>query len=1252
MWVLSDGESSLNIQRIMKRLQIYLILVLSLIFLGTLPSVADSKAESWNYPSSNPGLSSFDGSGTASSPYLIKSAQDLANLAYIVTDDNDDVTGKYFKMTRDIYLNDFTVDAKGNITVNGDIASGDDLKKLKQWTPIGEYGKVWDDDFQGIFDGDGHTIYGLYIKELATREYVGLFGSVEDAVIKNLTIKNAYVHAEGPKSKNGLQFGTLVGCCQRSTVTNVHVVNCYMLGGEPRCNTVCQGGLMGVGSEDTTIDNCSFDGTIYVPHYICTLNVGGLLGSFCMADWHNYVTLRLTHCQTKGDITVVNKSGATIAIGGFVGGKFTNPSHYAYITECVNRANLTIYDESKESDGEYPPYSVAAHNFTYSAKELKRSVNFGDITITSKISKEPDLSLIYFCEKYLDCANYGHYTLPTTINNLQATIKPGQNHVCQGDGQNLIVWQEAKPANLGDNDTYESSGTELGVESLNENRDLVAQLNEDVGENVWGLYALTENDRTYYVPCPIACGATPIGLYKNYISSEADLRILQTLVNSDATTGVTYILTHDIDMSASAPLKQIGDEDHPFKGTFDGSGHVISGLTINGHALFGGLSGTVKKLGLVNMKFTGDNDYCAPFAYKAGGSADASILDCYAGGNITLADSTNTGTILAGLLYEASANKVSVKNCYFRGIMANATNVSNQGHFYYGLVGSNRIGTALTLSDCYAHFDVNEDWGVGAGLMPTNDAPTPDSTNCHYLCPQFNDSIGRVLTNAELAACFADKEGWLAGAYRPVLNGARHYALTTYDGQTVYADAIPLDDDSCRNEIFCHQLTTETASDPLLWALPKVAACDTESGVNYLLNCQLYADKPFRFTPPEGSETKGQMRYPLTFSDENDYAIRLMCLPATLHKSNLPDSTEIFLMGKPTGDATEGYEAYIVACDSVPAGVPFLISMNKKPTEAIDVVLRGDVVSTPQTTGTLNGEVLESGLVGTFKDKHLDGGCANFGYSTSGFSIKYEENIDLKPFSAYIDANAAVSCNTGVLLKETSNYIDQMLATYKDRTVNVFLSRKLQTSGWNTLCLPFDVTDTELLSNYGDNTRLEELTSITVDADGTCSLNFTKTSSIEAGKCYLIKPEKAESYPYLFADKTLCTDPIPTTLASSDGSFTVSFMGSFARTAIDGNDTSKGTYFTQNNKIYKVAQGRTIAMNGFRCWIETSKADVLTKALISHADGTTSIADIVCIGTTENGDRIYDIRGIETTHPDNHQVYIKDGRKWVGAALR
>ncbi len=1210
-----------------------LVLTLSLILIGILPILADSKAETWNYPSSNPGLSSFEGSGTASSPYLIKSAQDLANLAYIVTDANKDLTGKYFKMTRDIYLNDFTVDAKGKITANGD---------LKKWTPIGEYGSLWDDDFQGIFDGDNHTIYGLYIKEISGRKYVGLFGSTEDATIKNLTVKNAYVHVE--PSKDGIESGTLVGSCTNSTISNVSVVDCYILATNPTTAFIYQGGLIGRGYNDITLNDCSFDGTIYIPNCVNTAYVGGLIGSYTESGLNDNITLRLTRCQTKGEINLINKSETMIELGGFVGEAYK--SYYeAYITDCVNRTNLIV---DSDSNATQHPRSIYVHNLVFNAVEIKRSVNLGDITIASNKLKpsetSPSCVLLATSKKYIDCANYGHYFLPKDNNGIEVAIDPGLNQTYHGkDGQNLIVWKEAKPTNLGANDTYESNGTELSVDSLNNNyRQIIAKLNEEAGENVWGSYVLTENGKIYTVPFPISCGGTPIGLYKNMISSEADLRILYNLVKSGTVTDDYFLLTHDIDMSASAPLTQIGDETHPFTGTFDGNRHVISGLTIKGHALFGNLSGTVKNLGLVNMKFVGGNAQCAPFAYKAGVAADASILNCYAGGNVTLADSTNTFTALAGLLYEASDHNVSIKNSYFRGVMANATNVSNQSHAFYGMVGSNQISTNLSLADSYTNFDYDDNDALVNGIMPTT--YTAYQANCHYLCPKISDLNGQLKSNAELAACFAGKEGWLTGAYRPVLENARHYTLTTYDEQTVYADAIPLDDDSCRNEIFCYHATTETVNDPLVWALPKVAVCDTENNVNYLLNYQLYADKPFRFTPPKGSVTKGQMHFPLTFT--GDYVIRLMCLPATLHKNNLPEGTELMLMGKPIGSKDEGYSSYAVACDSVPAGVPFLIYINNKPTEAIDVVLRGDIVSTPQTSGTLNDQELKSGLVGTFEDKHINGGCVQFNVDNT--TLEYQEDIDLKPFDAYLDADATVRCDGGVLLKETSNYISETLDMYKGRKVTVFLSRQLHAEGWNTLCLPFDISEEEVISKFGDLGCVEELTSITTEADGSCTLNFTKASSIEAGKCYLIKPAAAFSSWYQFDNKTLCTEPIATTLTSPDGSFNISFMGSFARTAIDGNDTSKGTYFTQDNKLYKVAQGRTITMNGFRCWIETSKADALTKANIAHSDGTTSIANIVYIGTTENNNRIYDIQGIETNHPDDHHIYIKNGRKWVG----
>mgnify|MGYP003197044745 FL=1 len=60
--------------------------------------------------------------------------------------------------------------------------------------------------FTASFNGNGHTIYGLYID--TKEDAQGLFGEAEycgyESSIKNLTIKNAYI-------KGGSRVGAIVG---------------------------------------------------------------------------------------------------------------------------------------------------------------------------------------------------------------------------------------------------------------------------------------------------------------------------------------------------------------------------------------------------------------------------------------------------------------------------------------------------------------------------------------------------------------------------------------------------------------------------------------------------------------------------------------------------------------------------------------------------------------------------------------------------------------------------------------------------------------------------------------------------------------------------------------------------------------------------------------------------------------------------------------------------------------------------------
>ena len=100
------------------------------------------------------------GSGTEADPYLIGSKEALAAFAAAPAD------GAYYKLTADIVWSDYK--------------QGGAAPAASNWTPI---------TFNGTFDGNGHTVSGLYFNDPAV-SYVGFFG-VANGVIKNLTVKDS-----------------------------------------------------------------------------------------------------------------------------------------------------------------------------------------------------------------------------------------------------------------------------------------------------------------------------------------------------------------------------------------------------------------------------------------------------------------------------------------------------------------------------------------------------------------------------------------------------------------------------------------------------------------------------------------------------------------------------------------------------------------------------------------------------------------------------------------------------------------------------------------------------------------------------------------------------------------------------------------------------------------------------------------------------------------------------------------------------
>lgn len=146
----------------------------------------------------------------------------------------------------------------------------------REITPIG----IKKAPFSGVLDGDGHTIRGLSFTKCTDDGTVGLFGAIENATIKNLTLENASISFDKSSGVSGdsLCFGLLAGSAVSSTIDNCHVTGrIEALKGVTTSSNydMFVGGIVGY-AKSGRMSGVSFRGDIEA-HYGCVY-AGGLLG--------------------------------------------------------------------------------------------------------------------------------------------------------------------------------------------------------------------------------------------------------------------------------------------------------------------------------------------------------------------------------------------------------------------------------------------------------------------------------------------------------------------------------------------------------------------------------------------------------------------------------------------------------------------------------------------------------------------------------------------------------------------------------------------------------------------------------------------------------------------------------------------------------------------------------------------------------------------------------------------------------------
>ena len=265
------------------------------------------------------------------------------------------------------------------------------------------------------------------------------------------------------------------------------------------------------------------------------------------------------------------------------------------------------------------------------------------------------------------------------------------------------------------------------------------------------------------------------------ISTEESLRAFAAAVKADDgngtynLSGVSFYLAGDIALTGTwtpvgSTTVYFGDF---FAGTFDGCGHTISGLNVQGSTANQGLFAAINKATIRNLNVSGTVS-CGTKNYVGGivGKVQAgtiencsfsgSVTGGYTGGiagglngnNVTISGCANlaavTGTTAGGILGYSGSNKVTkvtIENCY------NAGSITGSGKAG-GIVGQLSQGT---IENCYSIGAIDGAAKKG-GIFAFSSATVK---NCYYTLPEAETLGGTAAAAAHITSPegLADKLG-------------------------------------------------------------------------------------------------------------------------------------------------------------------------------------------------------------------------------------------------------------------------------------------------------------------------------------------------------------------------------------------------------------------------------------------------------------------------------------------------------------
>ena len=196
---------------------------------------------------------------------------------------------------------------------------------------------------------------------------------------------------------------------------------------------------------------------------------------------------------------------------------------------------------------------------------------------------------------------------------------------------------------------------------------------------------------------------------------------------------------------------------------------------------------------------------------------------------------------------------------------------------------------------------------------------------------------------------------------------------------------------------------------------------------------------------------------------------------------------------------------------------------------------------------------------------------------------------------------------------------------------NITFKRSFNTTNWNTIALPFDLSDAETKAAFGNDVKVATYSETADGANSTVSFNTAADAAIAANTPVLLKTS-TDKTSFTFNGKTIKAGE-----AIAAGT-NFNFVGTYAASTT----IAEGDWFIASDKVWKSKGATTI--KGTHAYIKAKDTNASIANFYIDGVETTAVEALAIAG--KNNGKLYNLNGQEVKNAQKG-IYIQNGKKVV-----